>query len=186
MLQRLVGGQPGAIGEQFGQCVRQPLSELGGRRAIATPDVGVRQRGLTWQSMAGPRQGIAKIAEQQMVRIRSIGRMGANFPLEHEDLTCRQKLTQMIVGATVAQAELEHGPWQIGNPSDREIEAGTLGLKPTDETVETTHAASFWQMTKLLADDQRLPSPVQASTIARDKVDRQTCTDPDACAQHRP
>ena len=148
MLQRLVGGQPAAIGEQFGQCARQPLSELGGHLAVATPDVGMRQRGLAWQAMAGAGQGIAKIAEQQVVRIRSIGRVGSNFPLEHEDLPCRQKLTQMIVGATVAQAKLEHGPWQIGNPSDREIEAGTLGLKPTDETVETTHAASFWQMTE--------------------------------------
>jgi hypothetical protein len=54
----------------------------------------------------------------------------------------------MIVGATVAQAELEHGPWQIDNPGDREVEAGTLRLKPTDEAVETTHTASFWQMTK--------------------------------------
>jgi hypothetical protein len=72
--------------------------------------------------------------------------MGTNFPFEHEDLPCRQKLTQMIVGATVAQAEFEHGPWQIGNPSDREVEAGTLRLEPTDETVKTAHTASFRQM----------------------------------------
>ena len=78
----------------------------------------MRQRGLAWQAMAGARQGIAKITEQQMVRTRPIGRMGTNFPFEHEDLPCRQKLTQVIVGTTVAQAELEHGPWQIGNPSE--------------------------------------------------------------------
>jgi murein DD-endopeptidase MepM/ murein hydrolase activator NlpD len=63
----------------------------------------------------------------------------------------------MIVGATVAQAELEHRPWQIRNPSGREVEAGALRLEPTNEAVETTHSGF------LLADIRGLAQPVNKS-----------------------
>jgi hypothetical protein len=66
--------------------------------------------------------------------------MGANFPLEHEDLSGRQEFAEMIVGSTVAQAELKHRPRQVCDPGGREVEAGTLRFQPADETVETTHS----------------------------------------------
>jgi hypothetical protein len=146
MLQGLVGDQPGAVGEQDGQRAGQPPGELSGGQAIAAPDVGVCQRRLARQAMPGARQRIAELTQEQMVRIWPIGRMGADFPLEHEDLSRRQKLAQMIVGPTVPQAELKHGPTQIGYPNGREVEASALCLEPTDEAVETTHSVSFRQI----------------------------------------
>ena len=145
MLKRLIGDHPGTSAEQGRQRAGQPAGEPGCGLAIAAADVGVRQRRLARQAMPGGRQRIVKIAQQQMARVRAIGGMGAHLPLEHEDLPVRQELAQMIVGATVAQAELEHRPRQLCDPGGREVEAGTLRLEPANETVETAHSGSLGQ-----------------------------------------
>lgn len=145
MLQRLIGNNPGAGAEQRRQGVGQPAGKLGGGLAIAAANVGMRQRCLARQAMAGTGQGVAKVAQEEMARVRPVGRMSAHLPLEDEDLPRRQALAQMIEGATVAQPELEHRPRQIRDLSRREVEAGALRLKPANETVETAHVAPFGQ-----------------------------------------
>ena len=108
MLQRLIGSHPGVGREQSRQSAGKPLGQRGGSPAIAAADVGMRQGSLGLQTLSGARQRLAEIAQEEMVPIRPIGRMSADLPLEDEDLPSRQELTQMIIGATVPEAELEH------------------------------------------------------------------------------
>lgn len=141
MPQRLIGGHPCTRCEQSGQSAGKPLGQRGGGLVIAAADVGMRQRRLGLQPPPGVRQRLAEVAQEEMVPIRPVGGMSTDLALEDEDFPRRQPLAQVVVGATVAQAELEHWPRQIGNPCDRQLEAGSLRLKPTDEAVETAHMA---------------------------------------------
>lgn len=143
MLQRLIRDYPGPGAKQRGQCAGQPPGKLSSDPGVAAPDVGMRQDRFARQALQSARQRIAKVTQQQIGRIRPTARMGTHLPLEDEDLAAGQKLAQVIVGAAVAQAELEHRSWQICNLGNREAEAGTLRLEPPDEAVETTHIASL-------------------------------------------
>ena len=74
--------------------------------------------------------------------MRGIGnavRVRLDLALEHEDLALSQQLAQVVIGAAVAQTELEHGPRQSADLRGCMAEARALGLQAPDEAVETTH-----------------------------------------------
>ena len=146
MGQGLIGHHRGAVGKQSGKGPGEPRGELDRDLAIAAADVGVRERGVARQAVPGARQRVAKIAQQQMLRIRQISRMAPDLSFQDKDLTSRQELAQMAVGATVAEPELKHRPWQIHDAVGGEVEAGSLRLEPTDEAVETTHSSPLGRL----------------------------------------
>ena len=74
--------------------------------------------------------------------MRDIGnavRVRVHLALEHEDLAVWQQLAQVVIGAAIAQTELEHRPRHSANLRSRMAEARTLGLQPPNEAVEATH-----------------------------------------------
>jgi hypothetical protein len=143
MLQRLIGHYPGPDAEQGSQRPGQPQGEIGGEPNVTAANVGMGQGRFARQALQSARQGVAKVAQQKVGRIRPAGRMSMDLPLEDEDFAAWQKLAQMIVGAPVAQAELEHRARQICNLRNRDLEAGTLRLEPPDKAVEPAHHASL-------------------------------------------
>jgi Peptidase family M23 len=157
MGQGLIGHHRGAVGKHGGKRPGEPRGELDRDLAIAAADVGVRERGVARQAIPGARQRVAKIAQQQMLRIRQISGMTPDLSLQDKDLTSRQELAQMAVGATVAEPELKHRPWQIHDAVGGEVEARSLRLEPTDEAVETTHSSPLGR----LAEDCRSRSEGQ-------------------------
>ena len=62
-----------------------------------------------------------------------------DLALEHEDLALRQQLAQVVIGAAVAQTELEHRPRHPADLRGGMAEARALGLQAPDEAVEATH-----------------------------------------------
>ena len=83
------------------------------RAASPVPTSRVRQRRRAGQAPARLRQGRAHVAQDQMRGIGNAVGMGVDLALEHEDLALRQQLAQVVVGAAVAEPELEHRPRQI-------------------------------------------------------------------------
>ena len=59
------------------------------------------------------RQLLEDIAKIKMPGVRNAIGMGADLAVENEYLPPRQAVTQMIVGAPVAEAELEHAAGQV-------------------------------------------------------------------------
>jgi hypothetical protein len=141
--QGLVGNEPGAMREERDQPAGEPCGELGGDTAVAASDVRMGQGRPAWQAIERMGQGLAEVAEEQMMRIWPIVRMGLYLPIEDEDLSRRKKLPQVIVGAAVAEAQFEYRPRQIRNLGCGELEASALRLKPAYEAVETAHLGSF-------------------------------------------
>src|SRR5690606_936703 len=83
--------------------------------------------------------GRAHVAENQMGGVGNAVRMGVDLALEYEDLALGQQLAQVVVGAAVAQTELEHRAGQGVDHRSREAETRALRLQAPDEAVETAH-----------------------------------------------
>jgi hypothetical protein len=72
-----------------------------------------------------------------MRRIGDAGGMRRDLTVEGEDLARAVAAgAQMIVGAPVAEAQLDHRARHGGDGADRPVEARPLRLEPADEAVE--------------------------------------------------
>ncbi len=58
--------------------------------------------------LAGRRQGLAHVAEQEKFGRRYAIRMGCYLPLANIDLALWKKLAKVIIGSPIAEAELQH------------------------------------------------------------------------------
>src|SRR5262249_35868961 len=88
-------------------------------------------------------QGLAPVAREQKADPRGANGMGGDLPLAHVDFPVRQALAQMIIGAPVAEAELQDGTGKIANEIRRMIKAGPLCLQATDKAVEAAHGRAL-------------------------------------------
>jgi Peptidase family M23 len=167
MAQGLVGDHPGTVRKQANQPVGQPVGKLGRDMEVAASDVSMGQRRFARQALQRARQRIAKIAQQQMARIRPVVGMGSYLPIEDEDLAARQQFAQMIVGPAIAKAKLEHRPRQIRHRGHCEPEASALRLEPAYEAVETAHAGSFQQSPEDCPGPSRGQHRIGHMTVAR-------------------
>jgi hypothetical protein len=75
------------------------------------------------------------IAEDEMPGFGNAVGMSPDFALKHEDFPAGQALAQMVEGAAVAKAKLEHRPRQGADRLRRQVEAGPLGFQTSNETV---------------------------------------------------
>ncbi len=68
-----------------------------------------------------------------------------HLAVEHEDLApatlAPHQFAQVVIGAPVAQAELEDRPGQVTDELHRRVENRDLGLDALEEQVQSAHAA---------------------------------------------
>ena len=93
--------------------------------------------------MSNPRanrdQGLADIAQDQVLRVRYAVGMCCNLAVEDEDVPVREGLTQMVVCPPVAEAKFKDRTGHVAHEIDSAIEATALCLKPANEAVQTAH-----------------------------------------------
>ena len=82
------------------------------------------------------RQGLAHVTEQQELARRNAAGMGREMTLADKDVALGKELAQMIVGAAVAEPELENRAVKLAHQLCRKIETDSLRLEPADEAVE--------------------------------------------------
>ena len=87
------------------------------RLGVAGAEVVVDQGGAIRQPAQGRRQGRADVAQDQVGRIGDAIGMGRGLPLEDEDLPAGMQAAQVIVGAPIAEAELQDRPGDALDPA---------------------------------------------------------------------
>ena len=83
--------------------------------------------------------GFIERSFEKMRGIRYAVGVRRDLALEDKDLALRTAFAQVVVGATVTQAEFEDRPGQPGDQVDGMFEAAALGLQAADKAVETAH-----------------------------------------------
>lgn len=121
-------------------------SQRSARRKIAGPRVEMRKRYLLDEHITGVPESIPHITKQEQFGGRDAVRVRSYTALANINVSIREKLTQMIVGPSVAEPQLQYVPLEVLNESGSEIETGPLGLQPADKTVEPTHRRSGGNM----------------------------------------
>src|SRR6478735_6782617 len=66
--------------------------------------------------------------------------LGLRLEIEHDDAPLREGLAQMVVSATMAEAELDDGAVEPPDALAHMGDDGALRLHAADEAVETAHA----------------------------------------------
>jgi hypothetical protein len=107
--------------------------------SIARAGVHVSERNRASKPRANRDQGLAHVAQDQVLRVRYAVRMGRDLPVEDEDLSAWEGLAQMVVCPSVAEAEFKDRTRQIGHKLNGAIEAIALCLKPANEAVQPAH-----------------------------------------------
>jgi hypothetical protein len=87
------------------------------------------------ERLAGARQGIAHVAEQEEFGRRYAVGMRGNPPFADVNSSIRKKLTQVIVGPAITQPKFEDISVRSPHKTGREIETSALCLQPADEAV---------------------------------------------------
>ena len=72
------------------------------------------------------RQGLVDVAEQQVAGIGHAVRIGRDLALEYENLPIRKNFAQVVVGASVAQAQLQDWPRQAADLLGDQVQASAL------------------------------------------------------------
>ena len=72
------------------------------------------------------RQGLVDVAEQQVAGIGHAVRIGRDLALEYENLPIRKNFAQVVVGAAVAQAQLQDWPRQAADLLGDQVQASAL------------------------------------------------------------
>ena len=90
-----------------------------------------------------PAQGLGQLTQDQVGRVGDVSGGGMQGAIEDEDLALRQQAPQVIVGAALAEAELEHRAGEAGHQRRRVPEAGPLGRQPVDHAVEGASPGRF-------------------------------------------
>lgn len=136
-MQGLIGNNPGTVVQKSRKRRCKPGSKISVSFGITCTDIAMHQG----RTLGKPGQRLGQrcldIAKDEMAVVGDAARMGTDFALEDHDLSRRQKLAQMIVGSTIAEAELKCWARQAGNRLRCHIEAGTLGLQTPDEAIQT-------------------------------------------------
>jgi len=89
--------------------------------------------------LAGRRQGLAHVAEQEKFWWRYAIGMRRDLPLANIDFAVWQELAKMIISPAVTETEFEHLSIQITNQTRRAIQARTLGFETTYKTIKPAH-----------------------------------------------
>ena len=76
-----------------------------------------------------------------MRRVGDAVGMGRDLAVEDHDLPFGTEAAQVVVGAAVAQAQLEHRARHAAHQSHGVVEAGALRLQPADDAVQAAHGA---------------------------------------------
>ncbi len=97
------------------------------------------QRRRARQPAGRRRQGLAEIAQDQIVALRAGVGPGPVVPVEGEDLSVGEELAQVAVGAAAAEPDLEHRAGKLGDPARGLVEIGALGEQARDHVFETVH-----------------------------------------------
>src|SRR5690606_36487273 len=113
--------------------------ELPARFRVSGADVHVRERRAAAEMLARRDERVAEIADDEMLRRRDAGGVRRHVSIEDVDRALRQKLAQMVVGAAVAETELERRTGQVGDELRGAVEAGALRLEAPYGAVETAH-----------------------------------------------
>ena len=85
------------------------------------------------------RQGHPNVAENEMLGIRDAVGMRRRLPFEDVNRAPRMQVAQMVVGPSIAKAQLEDRSFNARDPARRGVQAGPLGLQPPDEAVQPAH-----------------------------------------------
>ena len=85
------------------------------------------------QLRGGSRQGLDEIANEQPISRRYAIGMSRYLAIEYIDIAAPELTSEMIVGASIAEAELQHIAGQVIDQSGCKIDAGALRLEPTNE-----------------------------------------------------
>src|SRR5690606_21402493 len=90
--------------------------------------------------------------------------MRRHLALEDEDFALRAPLAQVIVGAPVAEAELEDHPRQVRHQGHRQIEAIALCLQTAQGAFQTTHRAACAKRSCAVVCSRRCARTLMIST----------------------
>jgi hypothetical protein len=83
-------------------------SECPAGRELSGRGVEMSERHAAGKPLAGGRQCLAHITEQEEFGRREAIGMGGHFPLANIDFAVREELAKMIISPAVAEAELKH------------------------------------------------------------------------------
>jgi len=89
--------------------------------------------------LAGRRQGLAHVAEQEKFWWRYATGMRRDLLLANIDFAVWQELAKMIVSPTVTEAKFEHLSSEIANQMRRAIQARALGFETPYKTIKPAH-----------------------------------------------
>ena len=95
-----------------------------------------------WISAArklGARQCLAGLAQEQTIVGRDAVGVGRHLAFEDVDVATGKEIAQVIVGAAVAQADLEDRSRQLTHLVGQKIQAIALRFHARDEAVEAAH-----------------------------------------------
>lgn len=135
MRQSLVCNDESAIAQKGRNRCRKPRSKALISLRTTRADIAVDQGNVTREPCRDHGQGVFDAAEDQMIVVWNAVRMGPNLAFEHEDLSSRQALSQMVISTAIAQAKLEDGARQPSNGRGCHVETGALGLQTTNEAI---------------------------------------------------
>ena len=106
-VERLVGQHVAAGCGQHVERRAQPAAHLDVGGVVAGAEVGVDQRRRRAEPARGARDRLVGVAEEQPVVGRDAVGMGRHLALEDVDVAPGEEVAQVVVGAAVAQADLE-------------------------------------------------------------------------------
>ena len=95
-----------------------------------------------FEVLAGRRQGLAHVAEQEKFWRRYAIRMCSDLPLANIDFAAWQELAKMIISPTVTEAEFEHLAIYVANQMRGAIQARALGFETPYKTIKPAHEQS--------------------------------------------
>jgi hypothetical protein len=107
---------------------------------VACADVDMGESRRMWNLAPHHRQGVATVAQDQELSRRDAIGMRSELAIEYVNLALGHDLAQVIIGAAVAEAELEHRPGHIPDQLGRTIEAGALRPHAANEAIEAAHS----------------------------------------------
>ena len=68
--------------------------------------------------------------------------MRGRFAFKYVDITIRGYLSKVIISATIAEAQFKKWSRKLFYAGDCSIQAKSLGLKPSNCTIQSTHVSS--------------------------------------------
>ena len=106
------------------------------RHEVTVAGVEMSKRDAVGEKLPGRRQSLAHVAEQEELGRRNTVGMSGNGALADKNVATGQKFSKMVVRPAIAETELEHFTFQIGDQTGGQFEASALRLEPADKAVQ--------------------------------------------------